>query len=381
MISNRPHHHSKRSIPSFVGLVGVFALAGCSTYVPFAADEDLATRARSRVTERLAERIQVPYEISDAVRAEVGERINPAWSEKRRAEAVSDFIFGRLSLDYTLMPTRTAKETFDAREGNCLSFVNLFVGVAREHRLNPFYVEVQDYQRWSYSNGVVISRGHIVAGMYVDGELNTFDFLPYAPKSYRDFKPIDDLTAMAHYYNNLGAEELIDGTLDTALDQLEIATGLAPGFDKAINNLAVAYLRSGEDDAALQLLEEGLEGHPGNVPIMSNLARAYQQSGRKEQADVIFDELEKVNKTNPYFLIYRGEANLAEGDEQSALDYMKRAYQSDSRLPEVHVGLAKVYLALGRTKEAQHHVDRALEIDETNTEARRYQALLRRGGV
>lgn len=352
---------------------------GCSTYQPFAGDEDLATRARDRVPEHLAQRIEVPYELSDSVVEEITTRVNPSWSEKRRAQAVSDFIFGRLSLQYVLAPTRTAKQTFDAREGNCLSFVNLFVGLARESRLNPFYVEVQDYQRWSYSNGVVVSRGHIVAGMYIDGELSTFDFLPYIPKSYRDFKPIDDLTAMAHYYNNLGAEELIDGSLTAALDQLEIASGLAPGFDKAINNLAVAYLRAGRGEDSVKLLQEGLEGHPGNVPIMSNLARAYQKQGRTDDANHMFDELEKVNKTNPFFLVYRGEMKLAEGDSERALAYMQRAYRSDSRLPEVHVGLAKVYLALGRTKEAKHHVDRALGLDATHLEALRYRALLLRG--
>ena len=56
---------------------------------------------------------------------------------------------------------------------------------------------------------MVVSQGHIVAGMYLDGVLRTFDFLPYRQKAYKDFKPIDDLTAAAHYYNNLGAEALL----------------------------------------------------------------------------------------------------------------------------------------------------------------------------
>jgi hypothetical protein len=34
--------------------------------------------------------------------------------------------------------------------------------------------------------------------MYLDGVLRTFDFLPYRQKAYREFKPIDDLTAAAN---------------------------------------------------------------------------------------------------------------------------------------------------------------------------------------
>ena len=115
-----------------------------------------------------------------------------------------------VGLEYELTPTRSADRAALEGKGNCMSFVNLFVGLGRENRLNPFYVEVKDYQRWNYQDGVVVSRGHIVAGLYVDGDLRTYDFLPYAPKSYKDFKPIEDLTAMAHHYNNLGAEALMD---------------------------------------------------------------------------------------------------------------------------------------------------------------------------
>ena len=112
---------------------------------------------------------------------------------------------------------------------------------------------------------------------------------------------------------------------------------------------------------------------------MSNLARAYQQEGRTEEAIALFDQLEKVNKTNPFFLVYRGELALAADDMDGALDYMRRAFRADSDLPEVHVGLVKVYLALGRRDEAIHHVGRALTLDPSHTEARRYEALLRRG--
>ena len=71
-----------------------------------------------------------------------------------------------------------------------IAVVNLFVGMAREVRLNPFYVEVTDFQRGSYRDGVVVSQGHIVAGMSVDGQLTTFDFLPYQAKAYRDFREL-----------------------------------------------------------------------------------------------------------------------------------------------------------------------------------------------
>jgi tetratricopeptide (TPR) repeat protein len=359
----------------------MFLVAACTGYVPFDAGAHLDRRIEQRVPEPLRESVEYPFALGPELRTVAAQRINPSLSEARRTEAILDFVFGYLDLEYALTPTRNAADTFASRRGNCLSFVNLFVGLGRENRLNPFYVEVEDYQRWNYQSGVVVSRGHIVAGMYVDGDLSTFDFLPYQAKSYRDFKPIDDLTAMAHFYNNLGAEALIEDRVDEAARQLELAVALAPEFDKAVNNLGVVYLRRGEVQRAIELLRLGLESAPDNVPLMSNLARAYQQSGDVELADRIFDRLESVNKTNPFFFVYRGDMALAGGDAASALEYMRKAYQTDSNLPEVHLGLVRVYLALGKMTEARHHVERALKLDATNAEARKFAAMLARGPV
>ena len=354
-------------------------LVDCSGYIPFDGAQTLAPEFERRLGPGWQERVTVPFAIDDELRQAVNERISPAGSEARRRDAVLDFIFGWIDLEYALTPTRTATETFAATRGNCLSFVNLFVAVGRERRLNPFFVEVEDYQRWNYQEGVVVSRGHIVGGMYVDGEMATYDFLPYRPKSYRDFRPITDLAATGHYYNNLGAEALMNGDLDAAERWLDIAVQLTPDFDKAINNYAIVALRRDRLDDAVRLLEEGLELHPANVPLLTNLVRAYQLQARHDRAAELLDILEDLNRASPFFYVYRGDAALAAGDTSTALDYMRRALRADSEIPEVHVGLARVYLASGRMDEAKHHVERALRLDATHEEARKYAALIERG--
>lgn len=368
-----------RAIRLVVGALGALAaslLAGCSAYEPFDDRGYLEKRLEERLPPDLAGRVDFPHHLEPDVREAVQQRLDPSGSERRRTNAVLDFIFGWLDLEYSLTPTRDASATFRSRQGNCLSFVNLFVGVGRLQRLNPFYVEVRDYQKWNYSDGVVVSRGHIVAGQMVDGKLSTYDFLPYTPKSYRDFEPIDDLTATAHHYNNLGAEALMAGDMATAERHLRVATALAPDFDRAANNLGVIYLRRGQAERAIELYRTGLERDPDNLALLSNLARAYQDEGREAEAEEILARLEDVNEANPFFFVYRGERVLAEGDPARALDYMRQALRADSEVPEVHIGLLKVYLAMGETQKARHHLERALRLDATHTEARRYAAML-----
>lgn len=372
--------HTSRAHWLLLPLLALLVLApGCST-IPASPAFDSVEYLRGQYEERLgpesAEGLPVPFELHPAILEAAEGRIQRGASERDRVEQVNDFIFGFAGLDYSLMPTRSAVETFQAREGNCLSFVNLFVGLAREYRLAPFYVEVEDYQRWNYSKGTVVSHGHIVAGVRIDGKLQTYDFLPYRPKSYRDFNPIDDLKAAAHYFNNLGAEALLRGDLEQARRLTELAVGLAPWFDKAVNNLGVALLRQDEAARALEVFLEGLDRSPENPALLTNAARAYQDLGRPAEADELLTRLEGVQHSNPFFFVYRGEVALAQGDLETALDYMRKAFHRDSDVPEVHVGLVKVYLALGERRKALHHVERALRLDATHTEARRFAAML-----
>ena len=367
---------ARRGAVLLLGLIALGSALGCSTYQTFDSVGHLRGQYASQVGNEEAARVEVPFELNQEILDYLHTRLKPALDERRRVDQTLEFIFNRLDLQYSLFPTRNAVETYRTRQGNCLSFVNLFVGVAREQGLNPAYYEVTDLQRWNRREGLVVSQGHIVAGMMVKGKLSTFDFLPYRPKSYKDFKQIDDLTAAAHYYNNLGAEALMEGNVARAVELTTIATRIAPKFDKALNNLGVCYARLGQFEKALETYQKGLAIDPENTLILSNVARAYQQMGRGDEAFALLDKIEGVNTTNPYFYLYQGELALAQGESQKALEYMRRALQQDSEVPEVHVGFIKVYMALGEMDKARHHLERALRLDATNVEALGFAKLL-----
>ncbi len=357
-------------------LAALLPVLGCATYQPFDSAGHLRQEYAKQIGQQAAAEAEVPFEVTPELRTSLEQRLRQAPSERSKINEVLRFVFEDLDLRYSLTPTRNAVETFSTKQGNCLSFVNLFVGVARELGLNPFYVEVTDYQKWNHREGMVVSQGHIVAGMYLEGELKTYDFLPFRPKAYKAFNPIDDLRAAAHYYNNLGAEALMAGDLETAKKLLTVATGIAPGFDKALNNMGVCLARGGDDEAALAFYQKGLAIDPDNAMILTNLTRLYQQTGRAAEAEKLLTRLEDSNAANPFFFIYQGEMALSRGESDKALDYMVRALREDSELPEVHVGFVKVYVALGDLEKARHHLERALKLDATNQDALQYARLL-----
>lgn len=352
------------------------AVLGCTGHdKPFNSVDYLREQYAKEIGGSQAAKVEVPFELNEDIRKEMA-KLPRLSSELRRVNQVNELIFDGLQLQYLLSPTRNAVETYRTRAGNCLSFVNLFVGVAREVGLNPNYVEVTDLQRWNHREGMVVSQGHIVAGMYLDGVLRTFDFLPYRQKAYKAFNPINDLTAAAHYYNNLGAEALLAGDHDRARELLTTATRIAPHFDKAINNLGVTEARGGHSEKALEIYKRGLVISPDNSALLTNMVRAYQQLGRNDEARELLTKLEGANTTNPFFFIYQAEMALSRNEGDKALDYMTRALRLDSELPEVHLGFVKVYFQLGDMEKARHHLGRALKLDATNQDALQYARLL-----
>jgi len=138
----------------------------------------------------------------------------------------------------------------------------------------------------------------------------------------------------------------------------------------------VVTLRQGGAEKALEIYEKGLAIDPSNVALLTNAARALQDLGQEDKADEYLARLDELNAANPFFYVYRGEMALARGDAAGALELMKKAYRRNSEEPEVHLGLVKVYLALGDREKALHHLERALKLDATNEEARKYAAML-----
>jgi Flp pilus assembly protein TadD len=350
-------------------------LAGCTEYQRFDSVSHLRAQYAQHAGRELAAELVVPFELSPELRQQVAAP-RAQVTELRRINRVLDLVFQQLDLQYQLTPTLTAEQAFRQQRGNCLSFVNLFVAIARENGLNPFYVEVVDYQGWSHRNGMVVSQGHIVAGMYLDGELKTYDFLPYRPKAYKEFRPIDDLAAAAHYYNNVGAERLLGGDYQGAHDLLTIASRLSPQSPRALNNLGVLLAREGRTDEALATYQRALAIDPAASMVMTNLARLYQQRGEQQRATEMLAQVEAANTTNPYFFVYLADVALLRGDAAKALEHMTHALRLDTESAEVHVGLVRVYLALGEMDKVRHHLARALKLDATNEQAQRYARMV-----
>src|SRR5690606_37483024 len=109
----------------------------------------------------------------------------------------------------------TASQTFAERRANCLSLVNLYIGMARHLGLNAQYQTIQIRPVWNRKGELLVLSEHINAlGRLGPTNQYIVDFTPGVRLQQQTAKVITDQQATALYFNNLAVEHLIEGELE-----------------------------------------------------------------------------------------------------------------------------------------------------------------------
>jgi len=157
--------------------------------------------------------------VSAAMRAFLDEHVHPRAADQVKLHELIDAIINTktFALEFDDR-TRTASEAFERRTGNCLSFSNLFVAMAREVGLAASFQEVDLPPDWSIDRDVFVLNRHVNVRVDLDPvgvhvvDFNIDDFrASYATRE------ISDTRARAHYYNNMGVEAMQAGGAATAV--------------------------------------------------------------------------------------------------------------------------------------------------------------------
>ncbi|MEW6366052.1 MAG: tetratricopeptide repeat protein [Acidobacteriota bacterium] len=333
--------------------------------------------------------IQIPFELDDEIVAAANDAARGAGQQTDRIQALLDLMTDKKKLDLKYDPavTETAREVFRIRTGNCLSLTNLFVGMARVSSINVRYAHVTEIERYAPSGGspgegVIVHSSHICGVISEAGRVRLIDFSPRGTRQYHSYRIIDDVEALAHFYNNKGYEAGYRSAgadpaarLEREIALYETAIVVDPDFSYAYNNLGTTYKRIGELKKALDYYAKALELDPRFAEAYSNRAAIFFQEGKAAQA---IDELNKALKfspTNPYLRYDLGNLYYGYRRYKEAEDCYKRAVALDPR-PAFYTALARSRIAQGKRKEALESVMKALERDPTYAEAKSLLASL-----
>ena len=344
--------------------------------------EEVVSQMERRVSAELQDQIVVPFEIDDEIRQLADEITDGIVSDKGKVGAIVEAIIGltQFSISYDSLSNKTAKEVFRQGRGNCLAYSNLFVGMARHVGLDAVYIDVVSVERQTKEAEVIVNNGHITAGINQGANVMVIDFTKTPLREYLGFEIIDDLEAIANFYNNQGflygyfteteESELDFDPLEKEMEMYQLALEVMPTFQRARNNLGVGLRRRGRVDEAIEQYNKAIEVDPRFSDAHANLAAAYYSLGRMDEAVVELEIAAKESGENGYFHHHLGVVQYQLKRYEEAIKAFKRAIDKEPGMASARYYLGESYLKLGDTGQAMEEYVAALELDPNHQPAR-----------
>ncbi|MGO4893263.1 tetratricopeptide repeat protein [Flavobacterium sp. W21_SRS_FM6] len=279
-----------------------------------------------------------------------------------------------------------ANDTFTLKAANCLSLSIMTYALAEEAGFKAQFQDIDIPEYWTRNQGFSMLNGHINLRLSPKSAQTEHpfvnkgflvDFDPLSSRNHFKKRLLSKSTVMAMFYNNKGADALINDRLDEAYAYFRKALLVDESFESTAGNLGFLYRLKGYIKQAEESYRYALDLNPDNLTAWENLSYLYLSSGREEQANRILAKVEEKRASNPYFYINLGEQKLESGEYKEAISYFKDAMALDRKRHEVYFGLAQVYFELGELDLTEHYLQLARDFSVSVNDERRYESKLR----
>lgn len=273
---------------------------------------------------------------------------------------------GPLGFDYDESLTLTAIESFDARAGNCIGFANMMIAMARRAGLNANYQEIIRRPEWASHEDTMLLIKHINVVIENAGFTYVVDVSGIKINPNMKRRIIKDNYAKALYWNNIGAEALLDNNLPKAHAYLSKAIETETRFTDSWVNLGVVFGRTDQLDDAALALQRALEINSLDSSAMSNLYEVYIAQEDLESAQALQKKVDKYRSRNPYYLLKLSDEALEEDRYEDSISLLKRAIRRQKNDHMLHFALAKTQYLSGEIAAAEGSLVRARELAPEN---------------
>jgi len=363
------------------GVLGLllFAFLLISTAVPAAATTDFLDQEEWEHEVRRhgvdPGRIPNPLAVTDEMRA-MALQVAGRGSTRQKLDRLHFFLYDedKFKFSYDAGTTLTAREAFEDRTGNCVSFTNLFITLARSIDLQVQPALVFHKGKLEQDGDLIIVNNHIVAAYKGTSGTLLYDFYRFRTEAVVGFAPIDDLWNTGVYLNNLGTRALRNGQLELALELIETSVSLAPRFTAAYGNLGVIRRRMGDHDGSFEAYILALQINRHDATIRGNLSKLIQL---ETESDIMAQGWEpETIPSKLRGLVTRGDMKLAGRNMKAAKSLYRDAMKLDTSSPLPVLAMARLHMIRGNLLASSRAVNRALSLDPDSTDAARLRLIL-----
>jgi tetratricopeptide (TPR) repeat protein len=301
--------------------------------------------------------------VEPEMRAWLDERLPRKRGDKAIVESLADLFTDEDGLQLTYEPgaTLTASEAFARREGNCLSYANLFIAFARASGIDARYLEVPGRPTWDTAGNFIVVNRHIVAYGRLNGIGDyTVDLGDLLVQPVEFGTVVSDDAARAQYFNNLGARALIDGKTTKGLQLIYRALLIDADLPYVWTNLATAYMQLERFEEAEAALVHSLKLDHFNVTALNQAQRLYERLEKPGFAAYYRERAERARYQNPYVRFGLAVSAWERGDPDRAVAHLKRAVKDAPNEPAFRALLGRFYTAMGQVGRGRQEMRQAI---------------------
>jgi tetratricopeptide (TPR) repeat protein len=328
------------------------------------------------------------FQLDNEMRAMVQAKLINNFSAQEKAHTLLKHLFNdeNIALTYDGNANVTAIQAYQSKVANCMSLTILAYALADEAGMNISFQEVEVPEYWVRNGQYNLLTGHVnlvvkenygVKKRIIWGERNTkIDFDPFVAKKSFPSHIITKQTMLAMFYNNKGAEALVNNNYPLAYQYLKKATTTDSKFSSAWGNLGILYKLSGQYDMAEKAYLFAIKLNSNNLTSLGNLALLLNTQKRTSEALPIEEYIHKVRVKNPYYHALLGNEAFFSKSYQQALQYYKKAIDLDDEQHEFYLALAKVYYMQGKLVSSKKAMEKAVALTKAKDTKKLYIAKL-----
>lgn len=313
--------------------------------------------------------------------------ISDPWT---RASQLRDFMFNRdhLAIEYSNSANTIASETYENAAANCLSLTILAYSLAKEAGFRVEFQEIQVPEFWTQQQGFNLINGHVNLKLTAKQPARLWDEHPQFESFVLDFEPnsqtasnkakaISKKGITAYFYNNKGAEMLMQQEFEKAGAYLYNSLKLAPQDSSAWNNMGSLLKNLGHLEAAEKAYQQAINIRKENWAAWENLALIYAMTKREDEAQSIAKRVQKQRSDNPNYHLKQAEAYEEKSEFSLAISHYKKALRLSPRQHDLYFGLARNYFKLENLDKSKHFLELAAKHAPSSDDNVRYRSKLR----
>lgn len=314
------------------------------------------------------------FQLNDKMLTMVETKLMNNLSAHQKAVILLNHLFNEenIALTYDGNANVTASQAYQSKVANCISLTIMAYALADKAGMNISFQEVTIPEYWVSNGQYSLLTGHVNLLVNEEGYLKrtivwgekaiTIDFDPFVAKKRFPSTIITKQTLLAMFYNNKGAQALVNNNYLLAYQYLKKATFSDNQFSSAWGNLGILYKLSGHYEMAEKAYSYAVSLDPDNLTALGNLALLFNTQGRTSEALPIEEYIDKIRVNNPYYHALLANEAFFNQLYQQALQHYKKAIQLDDEQHEFYFGLAKVYYKQGKLLLSQESMIKAVAL-------------------